>query len=170
MIGINVKLWMAICMVAILTCFASCNAPGGKPSENAQAGNNTFSTLDGTSVSLADYQGQVVFLNYWATWCKPCIGEMPDIEKARQILAEEGVVFLAASDEDITKIQSFKAKNDYQFTYLRLNVDFSEREVYSLPTTVIYRPDGSVAKMVTGAVDWSSPEMIAEIRAAKDAL
>ena len=55
--------------------------------------------LDNQYVDLADYKGKTIFLNFWATWCKPCIEEMPAIAKAQELLKNEPVVFILASNE-----------------------------------------------------------------------
>jgi thiol-disulfide isomerase/thioredoxin len=61
--------------------------------------------LDGKEISLASLKGKTVFLNFWATWCKPCVKEMPSMDKAYKELQGDDFVFLAASDEGIERIR-----------------------------------------------------------------
>ncbi len=123
-----------------------------------------YTGLDGKEFKLEDFKGKAVFLNYWATWCRPCISEMPDIEAARKVLEPEGIEFFVVSDESIEKIENFRQKNNYGFSYLKLNEDFTSQEVYSLPTTIIYKKDGSVGLKKIGAMDWDAPQVLETIR------
>lgn len=153
-----------ISLLTILVLLAlSCTSPSKEKSAE-EVPVAIFHDLEGNEVKLEDYTGKVVFLNFWATWCRPCVGEMPDIEKARLLLAQENVVFLAASDEPKEKILKFKDSNPYQFQYLQLQADYTQWGVSSLPTTIIYKPDGSVGSKTIGALDWASEEMIANIK------
>ena len=71
----------------------------GRPrlGKGVPAPNFTLPDLDGKMVSLADYRGKVVFLNIWATWCPPCVEEMPSMEKLYQALKDEDFEILAVS-------------------------------------------------------------------------
>ena len=96
-------------------------------------------------------KGKVVFLNFWATWCKPCIAEMPSIERVMAKMEGQDVVFFAASDEKVEKIRKFMGKYDFSFQFIRILEDFNNMEVYSLPTTFIYGRDGNVFLNEAGA-------------------
>lgn len=74
--------------------------------------------LDGTPVSPAQLAGRPVVLNYWATWCGPCIEEFPVFEQARQ--QTPTVAFLMVSDEPAAKIQQFLRRHPYGFRFLRV--------------------------------------------------
>ena len=73
-----------------------------------QAVSSTYEDLSGNPIELADYKGKRVLVNYWATWCRPCIEEMPDLLKLQDMLTAENYVFLLASDESVKKIEKFK--------------------------------------------------------------
>lgn len=75
--------------------------------------------LDGAPVPVAQFAGKRVVVNYWATWCAPCIEEFPLFEQAKQ-QAGPGMVFLMISDEPTAKIQVFVRKHPYSFTFLRV--------------------------------------------------
>ncbi|WP_210514225.1 TlpA family protein disulfide reductase [Hymenobacter terricola] len=75
--------------------------------------------LDGTPVVAAQLANKPVVVNYWATWCVPCIEEFPVFEQAQK-KAGAGVVFLMVSDEPPTKIQAFLKKHPYGFRFLRV--------------------------------------------------
>lgn len=112
--------------------------------------------LDGREIDLSEFKGKVVFINYWATWCGPCIKEMPSIELAQNSLKDKEVVFLLASNEDIDEIEEFKDRKSYNFHYVRL-LNMEELKMQALPTTHIYDKDGSLMFSETGARDWNEP-------------
>ncbi len=67
----------------------------------------TVQSLDGQDFKMADAKGKVVFLNFWATWCPPCVTEMPSIQKLHEKLKDDGVVFVCVSNEETSKVSQF---------------------------------------------------------------
>jgi peroxiredoxin len=108
---------------------------------------------------LADYQGKVVLLNFWATWCEPCRDELPTIERLRAALAGKPFVVLA--------VQMGGSARTAQDTAERLGLRFPlllDRDsaataawaVKTLPTSFLIGPDGAIAFHHVGELDWSS--------------
>jgi thiol-disulfide isomerase/thioredoxin len=128
-----------------------------------------FSDLEGNAIELDDFEGKAIFLNLWATWCRPCIMEMPSIEQAYQELKEEGYVFLAASYEDPEKIREFADKQDFTFPFIHLKSDMQALGVQSIPTTYIYNESGEVVARIIGSREWDSPELMARLQEWKTA-
>lgn len=124
-------------------------------------------TEAGVSLKLADLNGKMVLVNFWATWCRPCIKEMPSLDKAREILEAEGFVFLAVSDESWEKIDGFRAKNPYGFQWIRLEEPVNGFEIYSLPTTIILNEKGEEVYRHVGIEEWDSPEILEKLRKLK---
>ncbi|MEN8249424.1 MAG: TlpA disulfide reductase family protein [Bacteroidota bacterium] len=120
--------------------------------------------LEGNVISMDSLKGKTVFLNYWATWCRPCIAEMPDMDKAAKELAEEDFVFLAASDEDIEKIRSFIEKYDYSFQFVHSKSSVFDLELSALPTTWVINKDGEIVYNEVGARKWDSEEGIKNLK------
>jgi len=120
--------------------------------------------LDGRPFHLAEQEGKVLLINFFATWCKPCIAEMPDIDKAARQLPEAGYLFLAISDESPEKLKRFAEKNDYGFRILRLKSSLKAIDIYSIPTTYLLSPTGEVVLRKVGAYDWDSADMMATYR------
>ncbi len=120
--------------------------------------------LDGSEINLGDFKGKTVFLNFWATWCKPCIAEMPSIQRAIEKLEGQEIVFLAASDESVEKIEKFKARFDFPFQFIRVLDDYANLEVYSLPTTIIYDRNGDIVINEAGAREWDADDMIEKLK------
>jgi thiol-disulfide isomerase/thioredoxin len=121
--------------------------------------------LDGHPISLDRFKGKTIFLNFWATWCKPCIREMPSIDSAQRLLSKNGIVFLLASDETPEQIKEFKEHYQFDLNFVRLT-NMEELSLYGLPTTYIYNPKGENVFAETGYRKWddsSNIEMILKI-------
>jgi peroxiredoxin len=117
-------------------------------------------------VSLADFQNTVVFVNVWATWCKPCKEELPALAKVYDILHKEGFEVLAITNDDAKKVRGFLKKIPLPFTIL---IDSKERvfnrfRVDRVPTALVIDKAGRLALRHTGPVDWTSPLIIDTLR------
>ena len=112
--------------------------------------------LNGDPIDLTDYKGKTVFINFWATWCGPCIQEMPTIDKAQIALKDKGVVFLIASNEDPAEIKEFMEKRPFNFHYVRLT-NMEALKIPALPTTYIFDNEGKLRFSETGTRDWNEP-------------
>ena len=120
--------------------------------------------MSGRPVNLEQYRGRRVLVNYWATWCVPCLEEFPSLVKAQEILSEDNYVFLFPSPDSEEEIKEFSENRGYPLQFLSLNQSLDKLHIYALPSTVIIKTDGSVYQKIDGATDWSSPEMIAILK------
>ncbi len=115
--------------------------------------------LDGENVKLSDYKGKVVFLNFWATWCPPCRGEMPAMESVYKELKDDGFVILAVDlGEDGDTVQKFVEGNNLTFPVL-LDKTSSVGMTYtasSIPTTYLIDRDGNILGRAIGAREWEN--------------
>jgi thiol-disulfide isomerase/thioredoxin len=112
----------------------------------------TLTTLDGESVSLSDYRGQWVLLNFWATWCGPCVEEMPYLN---QLAAERDLAVLGVNfKEDTAPVAQFVAEKGIDFPILLQPDDITLLfyGVRGLPRTFLIAPDGTVAHTAIGAL------------------
>ncbi|MFH6603912.1 TlpA family protein disulfide reductase [Maribacter algicola] len=126
---------------------------------------SSFEDLNGNPVSLTDFKGKWVVLNYWATWCRPCIEEMPDLVRAQELLKNENYVFLLASDQSLEKIRAFVDERKFDLTFIRLKEAFAQRGVNALPTTFIYNTAGEQVLKIEGQTDWASDGVIDKFKA-----
>ena len=113
-------------------------------------------TADGEEQTLSSLKGQVVVVNYWATWCPPCVAEMPSMQSLYE--AYEGkVAFLFVARDEPVKVEQFLKKNAYTFpVFYELNAPPSAMRSNSLPTTFILDKNGKIAAKKVGAADWNS--------------
>ena len=124
----------------------------------------TLNTLDGRKVSLKDFKGKVVFLNFWATWCPPCIVEMPSMEALHKKFKDKGLVVMAVnSEENMNKVGKFIKKKNYTFLVL-LDEDGSvandSYRAIGFPTTYLIDKLGNVVGKAEGAREWDSQESV----------
>ena len=124
--------------------------------------------LAGQAVSLADLKGKVVLVNFWATWCAPCIEEMPSMQRLRDKLGLAGFEVLAVNyQEGAARIGDFLKKRPLQLTILR-DHDGAARTAWGVrvfPTSFVIDADQRIRYTVTGDVDWTSPKVESQIRA-----
>ncbi len=123
----------------------------------------TFAALDGARVRLADFKGRVVLLNFWATWCAPCILEMPSLDRLQATLGDPGLAVLAVSiDRGGAKvIRPFAERLELE--HLGLYHDdkgalFRAFGVTGLPTTFLIDRRGQIVGAYPGAAEWDGPE------------
>ncbi|UCD77912.1 MAG: TlpA family protein disulfide reductase [Desulfobacterales bacterium] len=128
----------------------------------------TLPGLNGRLVSLSDYRGKVVVVNVWATWCLPCVEEMPSLEKLYREFKDENFEILAVSIDSggIAAVAPFMKTHGLTFPAL-IDTQASIRDSYKItgvPETFIIDKKGILVKKVIGPLDWSSPEILRYIR------
>ncbi|HSB75392.1 MAG TPA: TlpA disulfide reductase family protein [Terriglobales bacterium] len=115
------------------------------------------------SVSLRQFRGQVIVLNFWASWCPPCIEETPSLVRMQQRLKNRGIVVVGiSSDDDEQAYQRFIHQYGIAFLTVR---DPSERVQHrygtiKIPETYIIDRNGVLRRKFVSAVDWTSPEVL----------
>lgn len=122
-----------------------------------------FTVSDGQkTVSLSQFRGKPVVLNFWATWCPPCVEEVPSIVAMQKEMGDKVVVLAVSIDVDNDAYTQFTAKRMPGV----LTVRDGDQKVSSLygtfgwPETYIIDPKGIIRRKLIGAQDWTSPEMI----------
>lgn len=126
----------------------------------------TLKTLDGKDISLSDLQGNVLFVNFWATWCGPCRAEMPSMAALFDKLSTPDLGMVAISDEDSKTVREFLENSPYPFdVWLDPENILAERfDILAIPTTLIIDKQGRLVLRHTGIQQWDSPDMIERIR------
>lgn len=129
--------------------------------------NVTFTTLDSKEVKLGDYKGKRVLVNLWATWCRPCVAEMPSLNNAYNTLKDDNYVFLVASNEKVKKIKGFAEATDFNFPLVKADDMFRPFNIQVIPTTMVFDTEGNLAMTMTGGIAWDEPKVLEQLRAVK---
>ncbi len=154
----------AFALAGLLTaCSPQAPAPGAPQADPkaATAATDTvydhrLSDADGKPQSLGQWKGKFLVLNFWATWCGPCVAEMPDLEKAQAALASRNVVIVGVGTEEPAKVREFRDQHGLHLTLLAGGYDalVLARSLGNtqgvLPYTVLVSPDGTVLQTQIG--------------------
>ena len=124
----------------------------------------SFVDLKNKKVDLTSYKGKKIVINHWATWCGPCIKEMPGIERAQQILKNYDYIFLLVSDEKVSKISEFKNDKKYEFNFLKSVRSNETLGIFSLPTSYIFDENGIKIETIVGKIIWDSEIIINKLK------
>jgi cytochrome c biogenesis protein CcmG, thiol:disulfide interchange protein DsbE len=136
---------------------------GSRPSRIGMAAPDFTVRDSDRTVTLSQLKGQVVVLNFWATWCPPCIEEMPSLVQMQQFMKAKGVTVLAVSvDVDEKQYRRFLRDHNVNLLTVR-DADQKSNELYGtfkFPETYVIDRNGVVRRKFIGAVDWTEPEVI----------
>ena len=144
---------------------SSCNKDPG-PQVGKAAPDFTLPDLSGKSHRLGDLRGRIVVLNFWATWCPPCIEEMPSLEKLHRALADKGVAVVAVSvDERFSDVGAFISRFGLTLPVLYDEGKKVSRkyQTFKYPETYILDREGRLKSKVVGPRDWAAPTVIRDM-------
>lgn len=125
-------------------------------------------TLDGREWRLADLRGRTVVVNFWATWCVPCVVEMPSLARLWERLAPVGVEVVAVNfQENVARIEAFQKQYNVGLPVVRDHDGTLRRawQVNVFPTSFVIGPDQRIALRAVGEVDWDDTQVESRIRA-----
>lgn len=129
-----------------------------------------FKDATGKVVDLGDLKGKVIFLNFWATWCPPCLAEMPSVNKLyEQFKTDENVVFIMVdADSDFAKAKKYMDRKGYQMpVYAVASRVPQQLFAGSLPTTVVLDKHGRISYHEVGAADYGNKKFVDFIKQLK---
>jgi len=122
-----------------------------------------FSVQDSErNVALRQLRGKVVVLNFWATWCPPCVEEMPSLTAMQQRLADHVVVLAVSTDTDEAAYRRFLREHNINLLTVR-DAQQSSNQLYGtvkFPESYVIDPRGIVRRKFVGPVDWTGPEIL----------
>ena len=114
---------------------------------------------NGTIVTLEDLKGKVIFMNFWATWCPPCIAEMPSIDQLHAEMGNEVAFVMLSLDDDFEKAKQFDTKKGYHLPiYTLAGAIPAMYESSAIPTTFVIDAKGNLSLTHKGMADYSKPE------------
>jgi cytochrome c biogenesis protein CcmG, thiol:disulfide interchange protein DsbE len=163
-----VNYWKRIAILALATGLALAFAltlASCRSSEPAAIGTTApdFTVSDGQkTVTLSQFRGKPVLLNFWATWCPPCVREVPDLVALQKQIGDKVTILAVSMDEDEAAYKAFTAKNMQGMLTVR-DPDHKSSSVYgtfAYPETFLIDRDGKIQRKFIGAVEWTSPEML----------
>lgn len=156
--------FFAILLIVTITLIAGCGPRDEQPLVKAVKGqpspNFTLTDIKGKNWQLSDQHGKVVFINFWATWCPPCIQELPSMEALSKRMSNTSFQMLTIMYNDRPELgQSMVNKSGYTFPVL-IDSDSSVAKEYGLtgvPETYIVDRQGILREKFIGPYDWTSP-------------
>jgi thiol-disulfide isomerase/thioredoxin len=123
---------------------------------------------DGAPLTLTDLRGKVVLVNFWATWCAPCVAEMPSLQRLRDMLGADGFEVLGVNlREGPARIDAFTQQTGVRFPIVR-DTDGAVARAWGariFPSSYVIDRTGRVRYVLAGEADWTSPALVATIRA-----
>lgn len=134
----------------------------GRPQEGQPAPDFSYTLADGSTTKLSDLRGKQVIVNFWATWCLPCVEEMPELQRAADESGGELVVLAVNRNETREAIARFTNRVNVRFPLItNISGDIGDRYgITNLPITYFVNSDGTIAARQFGAL---SPERLAEL-------
>ncbi len=148
--------WLLLVLLAISACDR-----GSRPEQVGTVAPDFTVRDGGRSLSLHDYRGQVVVLNFWATWCPPCVEEMPSLGRMQRQLGDKVTVLAISTDEDDAAYRQFLSDRHIDLITIR-DGEGKSNQLYGtvrFPETYIIDRRGVIRRKLIGAVDWTKPEM-----------
>ena len=124
--------------------------------------------LNNNEFKLENYEGNVLIVNLWATWCKPCVAEFESLEKFKNKFIGKKIKIVAISNENKDKIKAFIEKRDFDLEFIKLNGDLSYFNAYSLPTTIILDKQGNESFRIASGIDFTSNNFVNKILALEE--
>jgi cytochrome c biogenesis protein CcmG/thiol:disulfide interchange protein DsbE len=149
-------------ILALFVTLTGCYGGSRPPNIGTTAPGFTVQDSD-RKISLDEFRGKVVVLNFWATWCPPCIEEMPSLVQMQQKMKSKGVEVLAISvDADQGAYQDFLKQHNVTLLTVR-DADQKSNNLYGtfkFPETYIIDRQGVLRRKFIGAIDWGTPEIL----------
>lgn len=124
----------------------------------------SLSDLKGHPVSISSYGGEPIFINFFASWCGPCIKEMPELSYLKSKLANQQLQVLCVSDEPIEKLQALQARFGDDLIFLHSDKPLHDLGIYTYPTNYIFNTKGEKVYANVNTEDWESDEVVLKIR------
>ena len=157
----RIPVLFVLIFVLVMVLVAGCNRGSHPGLVGSPAPDFTVQDAD-RKVVLHDFRGKVVVLNFWATWCPPCVDEMPSLVKLQSDLKDRVVVLAVSVDEDERSYRSFLKKNNVDLLTVR-DPQQKSNELYGtfkFPETYIIDRQGVVQRKFIGPVDWTRPDVV----------
>ena len=158
---IPVKRLISSVVLVCLVFLAACNS-GSHPPRIGSAAPGFSITDSQRTVALNQFQGKPVVLNFWATWCPPCIQEMPSLVQLQKQLGDKVTIIAVSEDDDDNAYKQFVRDHNVDLLTVR---DTGQKTnglygTFKFPETFVIDRDGKIVRKFIGAQEWTSPEIV----------
>ncbi len=154
------KRFFSSTLIIGLFLIAGCNR-GSHPPRIGNAAPDFTITDSQRTVTLSQLRGKPVVLNFWATWCPPCVEEMPSLVQLQKQLGDKVTILAVSEDADDSAYKQFI--RDHNVDLLTVRDTQHQNEAYGtfkFPETFIIGRDGKIVRKFIGSTDWTSPEIV----------
>ena len=146
--------------LALLFLLVSCN--GGRPPKIGETAPNFTVTDSDRTVTLNQFRGKPVLLNFWASWCGPCVEEMPALVQLQKIMGDKVIILAVSEDADDKAYKQFIRDHNVDLLTVRdprqtVNALYG---TFKFPETYVIGKDGVIRRKFIGPADWTSPEIV----------
>ena len=157
----SVKRFATSIVLACIVLMAGCNS-SHPPRIGSAAPDFTITNTDRT-VSLSQFRGKPVLLNFWASWCGPCIEETPSLVELQKQLGSKVTVIAVSEDADEAAYKQFIRDHNVDLLTVRDTGSQRTNEIYGTfkyPETFVIDSNGKIVRKFIGATDWTSPDIV----------
>lgn len=144
----------------LLVLLAACS--GGRPPRIGETAPDFTLTDAQRTVTLSQLRGKPVLLNFWASWCAPCVEEMPSLVQLQKQLGDKVTVLAVSLDSDSSAYQQFVRDHNVDLLTVRdpKQISNSLYGTFKFPETYVIDKDGVIRRKFIGAIDWTNPEIV----------
>lgn len=155
------NLYALLFTVAAICVISACRR-GSEPVRIGDAAPDFSLTDSDRTVRLSQFRGKPILLNFWATWCPPCVEEVPALVALQKQMGDKVVILAVSADEDEEAYKKFTQKHMPGLLTIRDGKQQSNRlyGTFAFPETYVIDREGVIRRKFIGAVDWTSPEII----------
>jgi thiol-disulfide isomerase/thioredoxin len=148
-------------VLALLSLLGACRR-GSEPARIGTTAPDFLVTDSERTVRLSQFRGKPVVLNFWATWCPPCVQEMPSLVAMQKQLGDSVVVLAVSTDQDADAYRKFTQKNTQGLLTVRDGKNSANAlyGTFAFPETYVIDREGIIRRKFIGAVNWTSPDII----------
>ena len=153
----RLQLTLALFLITLLT---ACN--GGRPPRIGETAPDFTLTDAGRTVTLSQFRGKPVLLNFWASWCGPCVAEMPALVELQKQLGDKATILAVSVDSDANAYQQFVRDHHVDILTIRdprqtANTLYG---TFKFPETYVIDRNGKIVRKFIGPADWTSPDIV----------
>lgn len=154
------KRTLTIVAVLVLCVFSACN--GGRPPRIGESAPDFTVTDSQHTVTLSQLRGKPVILNFWGSWCAPCVEEMPSLVQLQKVLGDKATILAVSVDSDDNAYKQFVRDHKVDLLTVRDAKQASSTlyGTFKFPETYVIDKDGRIVRKFIGATDWTAPDIL----------